>query len=366
MNVSWLTQVLTGLGVALISGIAGAAYQLHRRRSRPFVLVTDFWGSSLQLNEEVDVPRPICDRLNEASYLGELHDRSTLREVSAVLKEAIDLGKRGQSLLSLLERAVAALDHATDDASITRALIPPLEKKIFDQFIMLALSRGRLRLSSCPVSASAKIVTYEMDLRGGCFVLALPGRPVEIGEQLNKVPLFRDQLMPFIEAVKTLDRNALRDDFRSLADLLGIEIQIADGVRRQLEEITQNYSRWEAYIYLANYGETGMLVLPQATLQVKKSKFERPVQELCKMVIYGEEGDKEFKKEEKSGLLIPPNGQKKFTFVTTNTQMQMPAGNEFRGRFKDGVSKARIRFHCVSAGIPSKKTVRTSWGPFKD
>ena len=196
-------------------------------------------------------------------------------------------------------------------------------------------------------------------------MVAIPGNPVHFAKHLKDVPLFKDQLLPFVNSLKVLDQDLLAGSLESIADLLERDTSIAAALEPRLNELREEFSLWECHVYLANYGETAMLVLPRGKLEVKRQLLDRPVREDCHLVVYGKDSDGDvFVRDEKNGLLVAPGGQESFIFMTTQEQRDMESGHEMRGRFKDASCKARITFEYVSAGIPARKTGKTPWRAF--
>jgi hypothetical protein len=359
-----LTEVVAGVVVAALSGGSGAAYQIHRRRSRPFILVEEF-TESLQSRQEVEIPVDLCSNLNRAFYLEKLKPTDELRNIHSSINEQQSLQRYGAELLKDLDSAVDGLSNATDDQGVLRAVIPPLQSRLFDELMLYALRGDRLNVRP-PTTSADKVGVRESDKEGGCFYLNFRGKPTRFGYGLTEYPYRRDLLQPLVSQLKALDKELLKQTFADLAELLRQELNIAAACMPALRSISDKYSRWEAEMYVANYGESAMLILPQATLEVKRGHFDRPIREECFLASHQVvEGKKKSTHQEKHGLLVPPGAEKMFSFITTKAQSEMPKGNELRGRFEDGQSRARFLFACISAGLRPRRSVSSAWFPFK-
>jgi hypothetical protein len=129
--------------------------------------------------------------------------------------------------------------------------------------------------------------------------------------------------------------------------------------------VREENSRWQCQLYLANYGETAMLILPTGWLEIAGSSSERPLRESCSLVVFDEHQGESITRAEENGLLVSPGAEQQFHFVTSHLQREMQHGNEIRGRFEDGRARARVVFECVSAGLRPRRWVRTHWRPFR-
>ncbi len=229
---------------------------------------------------------------------------------------------------------------------------------------MKALFRGKIGFEGPPPTSVEKIKVYEQADEDGHFQISFPGKPTRFAKGLHKTPYIRDGLLPFVNSIKTVDRPTLKQSLTRAAALLRADIARAQGLERQMQQLREENARWGCGIFVANYGETAMLVLPNATMQVKRGR-EQPILQPCNLVVYGKQEGKPFVRDEKNALLVGAGEQTRFLFVTSKLQREMAGGNELRGRFKDGQSAVRIVFKGVSPGLPATKTLKTKWVPFK-
>lgn len=357
-------QVLAGVIVAALAGVVGASYELHRRRSRPFVLVTGIGGSVLKQDIRVDVPADIRDQLATAAFLTRLNPTDPLSQVRSALKNVEMLNTHGTVLADALQVAVTAVTAAADDSGALEAAFPAMDLGFFDAFVMTALVRERIVLQTPPgAGGDAKIEVFEVrDKDNGLhFQLAIPGHTLQLGRKLEEHPVVRHRLQPLISALRTVDRSAIALHLESILRVLRSELAIAKAVEPPLKSLENRHSRWAVYLFLANYGETAMLIMPQGKLQVRRNRFERPISEPCELVGVDEDGASVHS----TGLLVRPSEHVKFFYATSRTQSQMDRGNELRGRFTDATSNCRLSFKVVSAGLRSQRTVASSWQRFK-
>lgn len=358
-------QIVVALVIAVVAAVVGSTYQVERRRSRPFILLKSFEGDSIRNETEVEVAPGITERVKAAAYIAR-PEKPRLEHVRRTFNSAARVERSGPELLRRLDIfSIEALKNARDDEAALTAIVDPLTRTYFDDFVLTSLLRGRLRLPVPTGGQETKVEVYEVDDDGGSFQVGFPGQPLRLGFQLQKAPLARGQLKNLADSIATLERACVLESFERIAALLRTEMEIAAAVAPPLEQIGNQYARWFASVYLANYGETAMLVLPAAELAVRKRLFERQLTEDCHLVVRSRDEDGGFVAEA-NGLIISPGTNADLAFITDREQRQMKEGHEMRGRFDDGVSRGRVQFQVVSVGfLRSRRKVSSPWVPFR-
>jgi hypothetical protein len=358
-----VVQVLAGLVVVVLSGVAGAAYQIHKRRSRPFLVIDQFSDGVAEDRAEVDVPEEVQRRLKEATFLDELDPRCTLRELHGVRGGAKTVKTDGAELRGSLRTAVDNLSRATSDDQVIKAITRPLQFPFFDAFLIEALKRAKIELSD--LGAGTKVRITAGTASGGCYYLGLKGKPTRFGSNLDEQTYLRDLVQPFLSLVGNLNREHLLKAFSELSILLDDEINIADAVFPSLDGIYDSYSQWEARMFVANHGESGMFVLPDATLEVRKARFDRAIYTKCKLAVYQRDSKgAESTVPEIHAVPVPPGTATTFSLITRKSQSEMTEGGEFRGRFMDGKSQARVALTFLGPGFRQRHSARSRWVRF--
>lgn len=365
MQANLLTQILGNVSVAAISGIAGAAWQIHRRRARPFVLLTSIDGEALKTTQSVAIPDDILTELETTTGLHKPTLPFDLSDVHGVVATIESAQEWGPKLQIALRQSIAALQPATDAVEVLKAIVPALSLGFFDDFLSNGLVRGTIQLEEPPPDLPEKVQIRESKDRGGHLQLALPGAVLQFGARLDEVPVLRDLLRPLVHALSRAHGPTIRKAFESMLAALGKELQATQSILPRIHRLREENSRWQCKLYLANYGETAMLILPDGWLEIAGAHSERPLREPCRLVVYGEIEGESVTMAEDNGLLVSPGAEQHFFFVTSHLQKEMQRGNEIRGRFEDGRARARIVFECVSAGLRPRRWVGTHWRPFR-
>jgi len=208
------------------------------------------------------------------------------------------------------------------------------------------------------------IKVYEVSHEDGQFQIALPGYGVALGQGLNKVPAYKDMLQPLAASISADNVGLVKAAFEDLAQALRHDIQRAEALKARLERLREEHSRWAISFYLANYGETAALILPNATVEVRRGRFEGALRQPCRLVQVGSRDGQDFNRDAPEGTLVAPSSDARGMFITSQLQRDMKDGNELRGRFRDGTSQVRVVFHCITAGFPARKRISTRWTAF--
>ena len=359
-------EVVGGIVAAVVAGVGGAAYQLHRRRFRPFIQVVAINGTVLSLTEDVEFSADLLRELDVAAYLDPPQKPFSLGDVDAALEGIDTIQRRGSTLFADVQSSIAELEQATDERSALKALIPACAHAFLDEFIGRALLRGILTFDTPPTGLAEKFRVYEHDDDGGHFQLLLPGRALTLAPGLHRVPALKDRLLPFVDAMRYAQTDLLKSGLTRIARLLQDVLRRAEALKPRLEKLREEHARWAFELYMANYGETAMLIPPTGILQVRSRRWEKPLEERCHLVVYGSKDGKEYNRRQRNALVVGPGDGVSFVWITTRLQREMSRGNELRGRFADGASHARVKFDCISAGIRSRHTISTPWIRFSD
>ena len=362
-------QILIGLGVAAISAIGGYILHQYRNRARPYIVLRGFSGSIFESHYEIVVGVDLKQRTSDSFVCPELGDKPELSDIMEVFKDANRFNDAAPELISRLENAQVLLEKAKDELEIIDAISPPLALREFDRSLMIALSKGTITIPNINTSIHEKIKCFDHEDRGGSLCFGFPKDPLFFGAGFKAAPILRDRALPFIAAVKRLDKKALLHIFREFHTLVKKELEICEKVAPEVEKIIDAHSKWECQLYAANYGAIPMLILPEGTLYVRDrslgSQFSEKCQLVKKEVVSVAEKTRTVKRDEENALLLKPGEEVEFLFITKKAQVQMDQGNVLREVYKNKRSLGRVVFFAVSRGPFRRKTIKTPWVTFK-
>lgn len=364
-----MADPITAVVAALVSGTAVGAYQNYRRRSRPFVVTTEV-ATTLSTGHDTELPQNVVTTSAQSSLLPLLSPRSSLDRIHharVVVRDALALGP---PLVAVLDQSIAALKESTNAASVADAIHEPLESGFFDDMLAaLALHDRPLNLARPAEDAETKVKVFRLDDKNGSYSITLPGHGGwRFMKDLNQWPMIEEEIRPFVSAIEGLDSEALRRSLSIIRERLDREISRARQIEAALEERLRENSLWTMRLYVANYGETAMFILPKATLQVRRVGASDLISARTQLDIPTDGGRL---RQEDTGLLIPAGEARELAFTTVDRQVDMTdglsrVGDEIRGRWQSGNSECRLTFEYVSASLRARKRGRTKWHAFRE
>lgn len=247
----------------------------------------------------------------------------------------------------------------------------PLRRNFFDTFVISATLAGRVSFKSSDENKEKKLTIFRTPENSGCYHIPLSSGTVNFGTKFDLYPILDHRLKPFMENLETLNRQFLRDGFSSIADVLAAEITVAQSLKSDLVEIKDAQRQWDMHLYIANYGESAMMVTAQATLEVWREGTGGKLETPCHLAEKIEHEGEWALRSEPNGLLLPAGESREIAFITTQVQGDMEMngakiGGELAAKYKDGGSNSRIRFQYISAGLRQRKSSNTPTALFRE
>jgi hypothetical protein len=97
-------ELFAGILVAIIAGGLGFFYQLHRRRSRPFILIRDF-STAVNSNLEVTLPSHMVTNSSDMTFIERLENKATLTQIQRARRGTLRVISNGPELIKILRSA---------------------------------------------------------------------------------------------------------------------------------------------------------------------------------------------------------------------------------------------------------------------
>ncbi|WP_405890333.1 hypothetical protein OG427_19995 [Streptomyces sp. NBC_00133] len=365
-----LTYAVVVIGAALLSGSLAAAYQNYRRRTRLFIIVQRI-STSQRTSKKAKVPENVVGFLENAAYIAPLSHEETLRSVSKTARDVERVIAHGEPLLVDLRAAISTLKSGEESRTLD-SVFAPLGRNFFDTFICCTALVGKIHFDAPPEKAVQKVRAFRVGDESGSYHLDLPGGAVNFGALLDEQPVLDDRLTPFVRSLEKIDVDSLSTNLTRVAELLQAEVTIAKAIQEGVRSLMEPKRQWDLCLYVANYGETAMFVLPQADLEVwrrsgAKDRFRTP----CYLAVESSDDGAGTWRDEDSGLIIPPGESREFVFITRQAQEDMVMngsniGGEMAARFNQPDSQVQAEFDYISAGLRSRKNTKTPVARFAE
>ena len=344
-------------------------YQNYRRRSRPVIFTTEV-TTGRDLRGRVELAPDVIADVKRSQMLPELYDRAWSEHVARVEEQARNMASRGGPLCESLRHAVSRLSAAKDvsEPEVAEALYEVLERQFFDDVVSQFVLNG-LRFEP-PNAADAKLKVSRIPTNDGSFHLKIPGHKYfYFMTNLDASPLVEEQMAPLVASVEALNARSLAEAFRAILDRLEREVPIARSVEQTLGKKLDESTLWHVWLNLVNYGESAMLMLPRATLEVRKRDAKEVLRAEAFLSVPTDDDQRRDLRPEHQGVLIAAGGTRVLAFSTLQRQVEMTDGGSkigetMRGRWEDQNSECRVTFEYVSASLRSRKEGQTRWHRF--
>jgi hypothetical protein len=336
----WATVI--GIGGAVL----GYAFREYRNRVRPFFQITRIAGDTIKKSDRVNVSKETSDKLKSTFYLDELKMNDRLGNVSNVHKQAEQVRNWWPEDRPTIDQVLAS---NTDD-ELCHALISTTNFRSIERWLLILLVSDKLHVSVGAARGAPKIAVEEDDEDEGRVWFMFPNKAVSFGNHLKNAA-FRSKCQPFIDAVKTLDHDAIKTTFTRFKELAEAEYRSSMECLPELKNLSDTNSRWCFYCYLANLNDTPIIIKTQAYLHVC-DKTGVHYKEDCYLALLKADKDGNLDlTDTKTPIVVPVGKDVQFALITTKTQIMMTRGTAVRECFERKESKCHITVKIRHVGL---------------
>lgn len=349
-------ELVIGIAIAVASVFLGVLVQTYRQRSRLMTVVGELEGSGQQTSANVELPEDAVRLLRNSAFFPEMPTNTSIDDLSLVSEQVGDILRDGPELSENLDLAVENLQApGLGPSEIFRALAPALDMFFLDVFILNVLFRQPLFEEPSPGDRIVEGV--RSDKHDGTFEFDLPGLPTtSIGIQLNDNATIEQRVLPLVRQIEQADVKALRTSLFELSRALMQEIDTARAIGRIIDPILNSYAHWRVEVYVVNYGQTTVFLLPSAMLHERDSTTGGQISVECILTVADD--DMNFVPMH-SGLPVGPGEVKAVSFVTVRSQREMDNGTDLRSHFELESATAFIEFQYIGSGFRRFRSTKT-------
>ena len=283
MESALIVNIIGGCVIALISGAAGSAYQSYRRRFRLYVIPRSVSGKTTSIDQVAPVSNPVLSITEQSSYFPALHEDEPLNNIQQVYNSAVNLETRGPGLASALSVSCNDLKSASAADALLKAIRPVVTQPLFPSFLSAVLVRQRVPWKSVPTATQETIGVIE---DGDALLIDPPPgfAPIRIPIRLSyEGGLIKRRIKPLVEGIRAANISAVADILLDVQQSLDAELGWASNLKYQLQPLIEENSRWSLACHIANYGDSAMVLRPNATLEVVNDRRSDPIKEGCSL-----------------------------------------------------------------------------------
>jgi hypothetical protein len=166
-----------------------------------------------------------------------------------------------------------------------------------------------------------------------------------VGENLNDQPALRAQMDSWLDAVRTIDKDALLGAIDALPPLLQEAAALHQAIADTTRPILQAYSQWFVKIAIVNYGSKDMVIWPDATMVVRP-RGAKAIRIPC--LLESVEDPESRRLRDIVGVEILAKSENLIIWGRTAPQQRaITKGELLRSAFESGTAVAQMAFHIT-------------------
>ena len=358
-----LTGSLITASLTAIAGSIGYIFHEYRQRSKPFISVGnigDFWRKVLYVN----ISSRVINKINSSFRIRKLLQRDTLDEVHETNKTVSKVLDHKDGFISLVNQIISHAKKKNQDDLIS-SLSKCLSNGYFESTILRLISKDVIKIKDVNLKLPVVLNTYESSDNDGCIWIDFPGSSTTFGSSFNTSGIIKDKCFLFIEMIKRLDFNNISLFFKEVKLSYLRESKIATNLKPILDNIINEFSRWEFQVYIANLGRTPFIINTTAKLVIRWENHSNIIED-CYMVIRTKDKEGNTKRSDAvAPLVVRSEDDVNFSYFTENIQRDMKNGKLFREIYIKGTSKCRLEFYIKKPGILKSKKLKSPWITFE-
>ena len=352
---------ITATLIAIASAAGGYALREFRNRARPFLAIEAIDGRVQRNVDSVAVPTDVRSALAGSFYVKELDPTEDVRAIDETWDRADDVARMWPEMRARIDRVIGA---STDDEF--RAALPELLKLVFfERIAMKLLVRDELSFAPPPADAKEWIAVSEDTDKKGCVWFHFPGQTYPFGNTLSHATV-RAKVMPFIEAVRFGQSDAVRAGLKELRRRMEAEFQAAVNAVAKLRNLLDEHLRWGVQFYFANLSASPVVVHKAGTLTVTDPSGLRATEECYLAVVKTSSEGREYWSDANSPIVVRGHEDARLVLITRQEQNRMKLGKALRETFDRGAGTFELTMTVNRIGLIRTQVLRTPAHRFSD
>ena len=351
-----LIAALTGLGGATI----GYAFREYRNRVRPFFQITEIDGTMSKRDDRTEITEETSDKLTDTFFIKEVDQHTDLGTLSdcngSIARMAIWWPQD--------KLAVDQIFEAMDDDSLCAALAATLNWPSVDRWLTQFLVSDRITVKKLPENLVEQIPVHDdNDESNGQVWFLLPKKATNFGAGLKNRAV-RAKCEPFIQAVRFLHHDTIKDVFRQFSQVVEKEYQIAIECRTEVKDKVNEKSRWCFYCYLANMSNSPVVIEKDGYVHVRDKTRVHYKEDCYLLLIRRDDKGARSLQDTNTPLVIKQGEDCEFAFITKSAQSGMELGKALREAFDRGQGKCHLTVVLRRVGLLKRQRYRSASSQF--
>ena len=351
-----ISQEILAAVIGISSGIIGYAFREYRNRVKPFFHITKINGTVTRRTDSIQISDEINDLTKDNFYVKELGQNSTLGDINDKSTKATRL----KAVWPKIETKIEALINVDNEKDATSLLYGLFDYDLFEELMLRLLVTDKVNLGSCSAPLEEKISIFDDDDHDGSVWICFPEHAKNFGNNF-KSPVIRAKCQPFIDTIKHLDLEKLKDCFSQVLNIMKKEFNNALLVEPKLIDVINENSRWVFYCYLANLSNRPIVVNHNAIIAIRDKQTGKFKEECYLAVI-----EKGSIQDTEVPLVVKPGEGNSFCFISRKIQKEMIYGTTIRETYDRSQATCRIGATISKTGLIGKQKSWSSKYQFKE
>jgi len=180
-----------------------------------------------------------------------------------------------------------------------------------------------------------------------------------LGGSFSKDKWKEEAIQPLIRAIQLLDTEFLVKVLERIPDIAIRQREICRKILEKTTPIRENHSLWVAKCTMVNYGNSPLIIWPEAHLLLKEEKGGKELRVPCYLALQKEDNPGDAN--DFSGpTVLSPGDEMKLWVITKETKQHMTDGNLVNAYFKDKSANGRVRLIVTQRGLPYKTSCKST------
>ena len=364
-------QLLNIIIYLFISFFVGMIIRDRIIQLQPFIEIVEFESSIREKSIKIKIPREIASTSRKSIYIKDLYANDILGNLDDAYSNVKEIRNNAEIYLQNIENCLKALKGNQPDI----AIIDHLAKCCGGDFItlytikLLQADKLKAKLTINKNKEMVKIPIIESKDRGGCAIIDFPGQNKKFGYNFGET-YYKKLVQPFIDIISYLDKKALITCLGSLQNHLKEDLNRANSIFREMDDIVDKYSRAGTIVFLANMSSYPLIIMKEGILHIKDEKEKTDFQENCFLIqLEIDKKGNRIRNDIYTPLAVAGGQTGTFEFLTSKKYVDMKRrGDAIKLAYveESEVVKARLQFKIKRPGLfgTVEKIINTPWAIF--
>ena len=350
---------MSELVTSAVTFIFGAFATRWWSRARPLVVLEGFTSIS-----DAATTFPISKELSTLTqtswFVQTLHEGN--ESATAIVRTAARAELKltdYETLLAEYDSILGAFYNAHNDEQIIEAIRFAITKPSLDSAISVCLKSSKISVPIKTYQGDPSLTIVDTEEEDGAYKIVFPSSAWNFSQNLAKKSYLKPRLDPIVQAMRYCDKNTLIDLLKNLKPEIEAQTRILRKAIDLLKPLSEGAGRWAARITVVNYGETALILHPDAFVHISHRTSKGKFRLHCYLAV---ENAEKSKVHDVRGVHVLAAGEKAVMWVITKEiQQNIPNGALLRTHYnaKDATARVHIRLagRTTACLVPARSTM---------